>query len=311
MATSFVLTKTANDLVEEALRDARIIPSEQPIQSIDYEKGETALNNVVKYWQTQGIHLWRLKRAVLPLIKDQKTYSLGPSAAKCAIEDEFYNTTLSADEASGQTQLSVSSTDNMSAADNIGIELDDGTRQWTTIASTGSGTVTVDDALTGDASSGNTVFYYTTNIQRPLEIFNVTYQSNINASEIPVEVWARDEYMEQTDKTSRGTVVGAYYIPTTTNGTLYVWQVANSVKNILRFDYREPLVIYGATSDTIDVPEEYLLPLKWAVAAEVGPQYGVPQTRQQLIEQKAFSTLENALANDAEEGSMFIRPDFT
>jgi hypothetical protein len=197
----------------------------------------------------------------------------------------------------------------MAATYDIGIELDDGTMQWTTIASVGSGEVTVDDALTGDAASGNTVFYFAEQIQRPLSIFNSTYAATFTGSEIPVDTWSRSEYMDQPQKSSSGTVTGAYYNPTLTNGKLNVWQTASNVKNVLRFDYREPLLTYGATSDTLQVPEEYYLALKWAIAADVGPQYGVKPDRQLILEQKALTHLEMALDNDSEEGSMYIVPD--
>ena len=81
MTASFVLTKTVGTMIEESLRDARIIPSEQTVQAIDYTKGLSALNNVIKYWQTEGVHLWQIKRGVLPLITSQQVYSLGPSGA--------------------------------------------------------------------------------------------------------------------------------------------------------------------------------------------------------------------------------------
>jgi hypothetical protein len=309
MTASFTLSKTAGTIVEEALRDARIIPNEQPVQNVDYQNGLTAMNNVLKWWQTQGIHLWRIKRAVLPLTTGTKYYSLGPTGDKCGEEDSFYQTTLSAAEASGQTTLSVSSTTGMAASSQIGIELDDGTMQWTTISSVGSGEVTVAAALTGNAASGNTVFHYVTQIQRPLSIYNQTYSATFSGSEIPVDIWSRSDYMEQPQKSDTGTVTGAHYQPLTTNGRVYVWQTASNVKSVLRFDYREPLKVYDAVADTLEVPEEYYLPLKWAIAAEVGPQYGLPDNRQKILESKATTTLEEALDNDAEDGSLFIAPD--
>jgi len=310
MTTSQVLSKTAGNIIEEALRDARIIPSEQTVQAIDNAKGRTSLNNVVKYWQTQGIHLWRINRAVLPLDVGTRLYAVGPNGNNCGVEDTFYSTTLSADEASGQTVISVTANTGAAAASIIGIELDDGTRQWTTVASTGTGTITIDDALTGAAASGNSVFHYVEQVQRPLSIFNETYSSSFPGSEIPVDTWSRDEYMAQPLKTSTGTVTAVYYNPTLTSGKLYVWQTASNVKNVLRFDYREPLVTYGATGDTLEVPEEYFLPLKWAIAADVGPQYGVKPDRQGILEQKAYDHLQMALDNDAEEGSLFFTPGF-
>lgn len=67
-------------------------------------------------------------------------------------------TTLSGDEALGQTELSVTSNAWFAANDGIGITLSGGTVQWTTVAATGAGTVTVNDALTGAASSGAVVY---------------------------------------------------------------------------------------------------------------------------------------------------------
>ena len=67
-------------------------------------------------------------------------------------------TTLDAAEVSGQTQLSVTATTNMTAGDSIMIELDDGTFHLSTIASLVAGdTVTIADALPSKAASGNTV----------------------------------------------------------------------------------------------------------------------------------------------------------
>ena len=59
----------------------------------------------------------------------------------------------------------------MSDADNIGIELDDGTIQWTTINGAPAGsTVTLTDALTDDVASGNAVYVYTAKTNRPMKL---------------------------------------------------------------------------------------------------------------------------------------------
>lgn len=310
MSASYVLTKTVGKLIEESLRSARLVAVEQSVQNIDYQRGLAALNEIIKNWQTDGVHLWALERVVLPLVKDQKSYILGPSGAKCGTEDTFYTTTLSAAEAPGQTELSVTSTTNMTAADKIGIELDDGTRQWTTIASTGSGTVTVDDALTGAAASGNSVYWYTTQITKPLRVENAMYAANASADEIPVEDWSRQAYMEQTSKSSSGTVVGAYYQPRETDGLLYVWQVANSVKNLLKFDILKELSVYSATSDSLAMPQEYFRALKWAVAAEIGPEYGIKADRQAVLDARSAKFLEDALDFDSGSASISFAPDF-
>lgn len=311
MTTSALLTKTAANIIEEALRSGRIIPAEQTVTATDYANGLVALNEVVKNWQTDGVYLFAQERAVLPLIKDQKSYTLSASGDKCGYEDTFYNTTLSSGASSGATTLTVASSANAAASQSIGIELDDGTRQWTTVSSVPSSTsIVISAALTSAAASGNTVFYFTDQIVKPIRLENVMYASSITSSEIPVTIWSRQEYMDQTDKDARGTVVNWYYQPRQSDGLLYVWQVANSVKNVLRFDVYKPLDSYGATGDTITLSEEFFRPLRWAVAAELGPEYGVKTDRQTVLEQKAAVYLEDALDNDVGTASVLFSPDF-
>lgn len=70
-------------------------------------------------------------------------------------------TTIGADEATGQTTITVASSTGMTAAEKIAIILDIGTIHATTVSSvTNSTTIVIDDALTGKASSGNRVYTY-------------------------------------------------------------------------------------------------------------------------------------------------------
>lgn len=71
--------------------------------------------------------------------------------------DSTADTTLDANEASGQTILSVADETLFEAGDTVRITLNSGGIDQTTVASIGTGTITVDDALTGAADSGNRV----------------------------------------------------------------------------------------------------------------------------------------------------------
>jgi len=439
MTISRIYTRTAGEIITEALRDSKIIASEQPVSSADYSNGLNSLNNVSKFWQTKGLHLWLMERAVLPLNVGQKIYDLGPDGDPCGYEDSFYDTTLGAAAAAAAITLTVASTTGMVAApdildsdptdstqgwtatastlsissglrvtnsgnDNgiaeysldatpgqtyrvrygftlgtsgatvsvlngasvadsetfiassasneltitavndtiifkvfntsavvtqystvydlqyvdeetgsrIGIELDDGTRQWSYVLDVNSATsVEIIDGLTDDAASGNSVYSFTEQIDRPLKLFNFMYGSSIGASGVPVNHWSRQEYMQQPDKSSQGTVVNWFYNPTLTSGLLYVWQTASDVENVLYFDVRKPLAIYNDISDELDFPSEYLMALKWGIAADVAPSYGVPDNRQLLLEQKASDALEAATDNDNELDSIYLSPNYS
>jgi hypothetical protein len=441
MAITSILTKTAGDIIQEALRDARIIPAEQPVQNADYARGLTALNNVSKYWQTKGPKQWLIGRAILPLVVDQRKYSLGPDGDYCTSESDFYNTTTTVALVATNTAITVATTANMVEAFNIldtdptdstqdwtainsatlaissglvvtnvsstaggasyvldttvgityrvrfgytkgtssgavftvlngatvadtltltasaasqeltitaiddtitfrmdnsssttahtntvydleyvdeasgsyiGIEQDDGTRFWDRVLNVTSSTaLEILSGVASAAASGNSVYYYADQIERPLRIENIMYASSLTGSEIPVVGWSRQEYFNQPDKDSSGTVVNVYYNATLGTGELYAWQVAGNINNVIRFDYLKPMKIYSSISDEINYSEEYFLPLKWALAAEIGPQYGVKTDRQQYLEEKSAVTLSEAMDNDAEFDSIYLAPDFT
>lgn len=437
--TTAVFSFTANDAVTQALRKARIIPAEQPIQNVDLQTGLTALNVVIKHWQAQGIHLWTETEGIIPLVTGQRKYQLGPDGDEVAEADTFVDTTLTVAAIATDTVLTVADTTGMEGApdilesdvttstqdwtainsailtvssginiengaavaggaeftldvtagetyrvsfgytlgssagalftvlnggieadsvtltatgtgelvitavtteitfraentgavlgedstvsslnyfiqdsgDRIGVELDDGTRQWTDIISVDSSTqVTINEALTGDAAIGNTVLSYETQVDRPVRVLDARFGESLTASEIPVNQWSREEYFDQPDKDSRGTIVNWYYSPQLSLGNLLVWQVAANVNQVLRFTYVRPLDIPTDQADSVDIPSEWFMPILWAIAAEIGPEYGLPDNRQATIEGKAAATLQQVLAHDVERDSMSIQPDF-
>ena len=158
MAITSILTKTAGDIIEEALRDARIIPAEQPVQNSDYARGLTALNNVSKYWQTKGPKQWLIGRAILPLVVDQKKYLIGPDGANCTSETDFYSTTTTVALVATNTAITVATTANMVEAPNIlTTDPSDSTQDWTAInsatLSVSSGLVVTNVASTAGGAS--------------------------------------------------------------------------------------------------------------------------------------------------------------
>lgn len=197
------------------------------------------------------------------------------------------------------------------AGDRIGIELDNGLRHWDDVVSVDSDTqVSLNNGVETEATAGNTVYTYATAIARPMRLLQSRFAETITATEIPVRQWSRDEYFDQPDKDSSGTVVNWYYTPTLNIGQLFVWQVANDINQVLRFTYVEPIEIPTDTDDSLDVPSEWYLPLKWAVAAELGPSRGISDNRQVILESKAAATLQEALDFDVERESLSLQPNF-
>ena len=439
-STNKVYSLTAGEIIEQALRDSRIIPAAQPIDSTDYENGINSLNTVSKFWQTKGAHQWLIERAVLPLNVGQESYLLGPSGDPCGYRDGFVDTTVGTAITAGATTIAVASTTGTESAPDIldsdptdstqdwtatnstlsissglrvtnsgaaagyatynldatvgqtyrvrvkytlgtssgvvlsvlngttvastvtltssstttelaitasldtitfkvantsttinqystvydlqyvddetgsriGIELDSGSMEWNYVLTVNSSTsLLLTNAVGGNAAADNLVFGFTDQIDRPLRLSDMMFNANTSSSGVPVNKWSRQEYMQQPLKSGQGTVINWYYNPTLTNGTLYLWQTASNVSNTVEFDVRKPITIYTDVSDELEYPSEWFLPLKWAIAADLGPLYGIKQDRQTILEQKALDTFESTLGADNEDNSMYIAPDWS
>ena len=170
--TATVLTTTALDIVNGALRLIGQIDANQTTASPEMQDGLEALNFMVKSWQSQGLHLWTKTEGILFLDVGKTDYFLGPGGDEATNIDDFVETTLSANALIAATTLTLTSTVGMLIGDFIGIQLDNGSRQWTKIQAVNSATkqVTITVALTGAAASTNTVFTFTNLIPRPTRL---------------------------------------------------------------------------------------------------------------------------------------------
>lgn len=311
-----IYNKTAGDLIRAALRDASIVAVGIPIQGEDWSIAESTLNDVLSHWQARlGINLWRETEALLPLNPDQTEYSLGPNGDHC-FTDYFYAVTSDV-EAVGSGSINIVNVSELAAAgyndgDIVGIELDNGTRHWTTIIALGGGIIAITDTLPSVASAGNSIYVYhpADIIDRPVRILDVRHAYDKTANEMPVEQTSRQEYYQIPDKTSSANSVNQwYYSPQLDLGKLAVWPPASTAKNILRFTFVKPQYIPEDQSENLLIPSEWYLPLKWALASELGVTYAIAPERLVSIQNKAATSLDDAMSNDVEIDYFSVQPD--
>lgn len=304
------LTFTARDIIGKSLSVCNARDVDQGLEGIDLNEGMDSLNLLVKNHQKEN-HLWKKTQGVVFLDVGKTDYNLGPAGDEACDFDDFVETTLSADEASGQALLTVTSSTGMTAADVVGVMLDSGTRHWTTIVSVDSSTqITVTVALTGAAASGATVYTYTSLIPRPLRILpNSRYRQSPTSSEIPIERVSGQYYFDQTDKTSQGTVTQDYFQPNLDDSRYYVWQTADDGDSLVRITYERPLEVFVATSDDPDFPSEWFYPLVYELAVVMGPEYKVTPERMQIIIGLRNEFLAEVLGRDQETSSIDVQPE--
>jgi len=303
-------TMTANELVTASFKKLGIVAAEQPIQAHMFQDGIQALNLMMKSWQAQGLHLWTKEEGVIFLDVGKTDYLLGPTGDEATTLDDFVGTTTTSDLAASAVIIPVSDSTGMAANDAAGIELDDGTRQWTTISTVDSTTqITIETGLTGAAASGNTVFTYTSIMERPLRVLSARRKTYGENNEIATNQWTRQEYFDQPNKVSQGTLVNWYYSPLLTNGRFYTWQTASDVNSLARITYERPIEDIDVSTETLDIPVEWLDTIIYNLAARLTDDYKVPPQREDKIIAKANSLLELNLGYDEETGSLDVQPD--
>lgn len=318
---SFSSQYSASQIVTEAFKLCAVQPAEQPLQSFEMQDGLIKLDILARRWQKDNIHLWTQVRAIVFLQKGQAQYSLGPGSGDHACtQDNFRYTTLLADEAATETTLSVTSSLGFSANDYIGVELDDGTRWWSTIISVPDSTsVTIASGIPSSASAGGSVFVYTTKIQRPLRITSIRRSIFNQDSEIPLEIWAQEQYDDQVNKRTQGTPVNAYYspvqgentyVPPDGSGILYVWQAPDMSNYYLNITFLRPIQDILIGGNALDFPVEWTQAIIYNLAADLAISYSVPLEKIQILQQLAAFYYDECLGWDEElPASLNIRPN--
>ena len=267
------------------------------------------LNMMVKAWQADGLNLFALRKLYVYLEKDKKEYNLSSSSTD-HISAEYNRTTTSAVAASTDTTIEVTSITDMASGDYIGIKLDDGTMQWTTINGAPSGsTVTLTDALTDDVSSGVSVFFYTTKANRPMKIKNALVTNSIDDNDVPIWIVSRQEYIDLPNKDNTGQVNQIYYDPQVGTGVLSVWPVTDNVDKYLTIWVQRTLEDLDSASDDVDYPQEWYLPLALNLASLSCTKYGVPQIERSQINKMAMGYKILADSFDTEDGFQF-QPEY-
>lgn len=302
---------SALQIVEKAFSKIGVKVAEQALQAEEYQDGQDALNLMIKAWGAQGLHLWTKDEGVLFLDAGKSNYNLGPTGDEACQLDDFIGTNTTAAYVATDTVIEVTDTTGMVAADNVGVELDDNTRHWTTIVTVDSSTqITITTGIPSGSKSGSSVFTFTDLIQRPKRILSYRRKNFEDDNEIPVLSWSRQDYFNQVNKQSQGTVVNAYYSPQLGNGRVYVWQTASSVNNLLRFTFERPLEDILIGDDNLDMPVEWLEAVIYNLASRLADDYDAPPSKADRVAQKASVFLEDLLGWDEEMESLNLQPDF-
>jgi len=304
MATSGVSTYnvTGTQIITEAAELAGVIAPGQTLSANDTTSVLRTLEMMIKAWQGEGIGVWKNTETALFQSYGGYEYSIGPSGNNST--KTWVKTEIATAADSGDLTITVDSDTDMTTGDYIGIELDDGTLQWTTINGVpAADVVTITAALTDDVAVDNHVYTYTTKTPRPIEIVEARLVRP-DGTDTPINIISRQSYMNLASKTSTGAANQIYYDPKLTNGKLYVWPACADVQYYLKFTARVPIEDMDVVGNNPDFGQEWLLPIAWGLAVLVAPKFGEALSKDFVM--NAIIMKANASASDRDMGSIYF-----
>lgn len=313
MATSnsIDLIVNAGDIIQEALEILGVLPEGDAPTQDQIDSSIRTLNFMIKSWQTRKLNLWALQRLYMFPQKNTSEYSLS-SSSSTKFTSQYYQTQTSAASSSGGSTITVDADTNISNADVIGVELDGGTIQWTTVnGAPAANVVTLTDTLTDNVSIDAMVFNYTTVGNRPMRI-EEAYRRSYSGStytDIPIDIMSRIEYFELNNKLSDGVINQVYYDPQISAGNLFVWPQTSVETDLLVMWVRRTLADFDATSDDVDFPQEWYMCLAWNLAMWLNTKYGVSNETYMKVVRGAQELLVDAESFDIEDTSIDFQPN--
>lgn len=307
MATSGSIdyNATANEIISDALTHLGVLGASESVSGEDYTFCLRALNDMVKTWQAQGLHLFKKDEMDIFLKASTEKYTISSTGDHSSLTS--YVTEVKTAIGASDTSIDVDSTTNMTAGDNIGIETDSNTIVWTTISSiTDTDTLVLDSAIGTTAAVDNNVYWYTTRANRPLDIYSIRYR---NDSDIDRELKkvSRDEYMRLSDKDAAGEPTLYYYDPQISAGELYIWPVSTDMSGYLKATVAKTIEDFDSSTDNPDFPVEWVEALKMNLAVRIASAFGA-QDRLSALAPLAQELLQGVKGWDSENASLFIGP---
>ena len=297
--TSFNLTR--DEILNGALRLVGKSSRGKTAGADDIADAAEAMETMIKQLQATGVHIWKEQDATLFVEKGVAEYSI-PGAN---ITQSYVTTAMKVAGVATDGTIDVDSITGLTTGDYIGIELDGGTMQWTTINGAPSGdTVTLTTALTGAAAIDKVVYTYTTKIVRPLK---ATMARRINANDVDIEIVSKQEYKQLPTKLAAGLVNQVWYDPQLTTGKLYIWPTGANSTDRVEVTFMMPIEDMDSSNNNPDFPQEWLLALKFGIASLLGPEYGIALDRQMYIDSRAASFLQAVRDFDEEYASVYFQ----
>lgn len=322
LSASANFSVTRDDLIKTALQHIGAIGDGDTPSSTQLSEGGLLLNMLIKHWKTFDIQLWVRRYGFILPVSNVSLAVIGAEGGHAVTGYDF--TTTSVASASGATTITVTTVTDISASDQIGVELTNGTMQWTTVSGAPAGSVvTLAVALTAAVLSGAQVYTYTQSSQRAtrpakiLEAFRRTSsETATSVIDTPMRMISEQEYNSLSSKGSEGYPIQWWADQTlglsTTlhpgNLDFYFWPRFENGNDVIVYRYIKIFDDMDAATNDVEFPQEWFLPLMIGLAWLEGAKHAVPLKERDVLFKEMLFLATQARDYDQEQGSLYIQP---
>lgn len=173
-----------------------------------------------------------------------------------------------------------------------------GMQLWKRTEYTFSPTVSVSEYDIGVGKTLNTPY--------PVKMLQAFRTDAGNTTKIPMEIVADYNY-NHFPLSSGGYPLQLTYQPKINYGTIKLWPVpdSSSTTSVIHLVYTKPLEYFDASTDTMDLPEEWYLPVIYQLAVVLAPEWTIPLEDRRMLQAEAKMYTEAAESNGVEDASFF------
>jgi len=145
------------------------------------------------------------------------------------------------------------------------------------------------------------------NQPRPLRIL-AAYLRNSTGNDVALTITSRYDYNTLGQKAAAGIPNQLYYDPQLSNGIITLYNVPNDATYTMHIVIQRQIQDFNIASDNPDFPQEALQMLKWGLANEIGPEYGVTDSTLDRVERRATAYMNEFADFQQEQTSVFFTP---
>jgi hypothetical protein len=310
---SFSFTVNRDQIIRDAMLNIGKLDETENPTAQDITDCNLKLNMLVKQWMGKtdfapGLKVWKRKWGYLFLNNSTNQYTVGPNGTGWT--NTFVRPVTTATALSGAGSIVVASATGIATNYFIGIQLDSGALQWTTVLGVIGTTVSLNATLASQSASGSQVYCYQTTAQQPLSIETAVLRDEFNEDQMLRIMRTVQDYANLSGKTDPQTIsdpAAIYYEFQLTNSFLYTdCGAAQDVTKYIVMSYMEPTQDMVNAADNFEYPQEAFLALSWGLSKQIAPMYNMPWT--EVMEANFRASTMIAAHKDAEVCTMYFQP---